>query len=538
MSNPFITNFRAELMGRYGLLSHGQTNADWIEANTKLLGRNFSLEGHEFQRDILNDNSQQMVVKKCSQVGLTEIIIRWGLAFLVRNQGLTVIMTQPTRQMALNFSTTRVDEIVKEAPLMNNLLNYKVDSKELKQLGKSYLYIKGTKGSSSAISVPADAIITDEYDFSDMAVVGKYNSRLSHSKHKIIKRFSTPTIPDFGVSKEFELSTKAQYLQKCPHCNHWNNHDFFRDTKILHDDFYDMPLENVTLDDLVMIGPDQVVMLCEKCKKPMHYHEYSAMEWVQEHPGRFISGYQVRPWHTATQRPFDLLRSREDYELYSDWVNFGLGEDYIDANQIFDTEKITLGKYDPSSSYGLFIGIDFGKDCWLTLGFPTEKGIVLCLVEKVSEHKIKERVKELIRDYFIAGMVLDALPQTKLSADIRDLMPGKAFTCYYSDNQKDYFALKSNEEDVTVNRTMLYDRVLGMQELHLTDSAQTPTFMEHMHGMIKQRLKDDEVEAVRYVKVKADHYLHSLGYLRLAVDIFGANTIHIARPSISVATMK
>ena len=538
MRNPFITNFQAELMGRYGLLSHGQSNADWIEANTRLLGRNFSLEGHDFQRDILNDESQQMVVKKCSQVGLTEIIIRWGLAFLVRNQGLTVIMTQPTRQMALNFSTTRVDEIVKEAPLMNNLLNYKVDSKELKQLGKSYLYIKGTKGSSSAISVPADAIITDEYDFSDMAVVGKYNSRLSHSKHKIIKRFSTPTIPDFGVSKEFELSTKNQYLQKCPHCNHWNNHDFFRDTKILHDDYYDMPLENVTLDDLVMIGPDQVVMQCEKCKKPMDYHKYTKMEWVPEHPGRFISGYQVRPWHTATQRPFDLLRSREDYELYSDWVNFGLGEDYIDANQIFDTDKLIPGKFDPASSYGLFIGIDFGKDCWLVLGFPTPKGIVICSTEKISEHKIKARVKELIYKYYIVGMVLDALPQTKLSADIRDLLPGKAFTCYYSDNQKDYFALKANEQDVTVNRTQLYDKVLATDEVSVTVSDQYDTFEQHMHGMIKQRLKDDEVEAVRYVKVKPDHFLHAFGYMKLAIDIFGASTDHIVRPTISVTSIK
>ena len=538
MSNPFVTNFASELMARYGKANYGQTNAEWIAENTKLLGRNFSFEGHEFQIDILNDQAVHTVVKKCSQVGLTEIIIRWTLAFLARNQGLTTIMTQPTRQMALNFSTTRVDEIIKEAPLLSNLLDYKVDSKELKKLGKSYLYIKGTKGASSAISVPADAIVTDEYDFSDMAVVGKYNSRLSHSKHKIIKRFSTPTIPDFGVTKEFEMSTQNQRLQKCPHCNHWNLHDFFRDVKIMHKDYYDVPLDHITADDLVMISPDDVVILCEKCRKPIHYHEYLKQEWVATHPGRFISGYQVRPWHTETQRPFDLLRSRADYELYSDWVNFALGEDYIDANQIFDLEKLELGHYAMADSYGLFIGIDFGKDCYIVVGFKTDHGLVIPYYAKISEHKIKDTVKELIYKYYIAGMVVDALPQTKLASDIIDLLPGKAHTCYYSDNQKDYFALKANDRDVTVNRTQLYDKVLSIDSIEINDSDEFETYKQHMHGMIKQRLKDDEVEAVRYVKVKPDHFLHATGYMKLAADIFGDSITHIAMPSITTTKIK
>jgi len=536
--NPYITNFRSELMGRYGLLSHGQSNSEWIEQNTKLSGRNFSFEGHEFQRQILDDECQHLVVKKCSQVGLTEVIIRWVLAFLARNQGLTTIMTQPTRMMALNFSTTRVDEIIKESPLLNNLLDRKVDSKELKKLSKSYLYIKGTIGSSSAISVPADAIITDEYDFSDMAVVGKYNSRLSHSKYKIIKRFSTPTIPDFGVTKEFELSTKNQRLQKCPSCNHWNNHDFFKDVKIFHPKFYGVPIDNIQLDDLLEIGPDQIKMQCQKCGRALDYTDYTAQEWVEEHPGRYIHGYQVRPWHTETQKPFDLLRSREDYELYSDWVNFGLGEDYIDASQIFDLKKITASSFPVSDHFGMFLGIDFGKKCYLAMGFPIDNSIIISLYEELSEDNVKARVKELIRSYYIAGMVLDALPQTKLSSDIRSLLPGKAYTAYYSDSQKDYFALRANNKDVSIARTQLYDKVLGLDEIIINDTAQLETFKKHMQGMIKQRLKDNEVEAVRYVKVKPDHYLHAVGYLKTAIDIFGASQSHIVKPTVTTTKMQ
>ena len=277
MSNPFIVNFVSELQGRYGMLEHGMTNSDWICKNTKLLGMNFSIKDHEFQEKIMNDTAQHQVIKKCSQVGLTEIIVRVVLAFLARHQGTTAIMTQPTRTMALNFSTTRVDEIIQEAPLLYNLLDRKVDSKELKALGKSFLYIKGTKGSSSAISVPADMILTDEYDFSDLAVVGKYNSRLSHSKFKYIKRFSTPTIPNFAISKEFDQSTQQHYLMKCPHCNHYNNHDFFTDVVVLHKDYQNVAPADITIDDLVNIGPDQVQLLCQKCRRPLVYHDYTDM---------------------------------------------------------------------------------------------------------------------------------------------------------------------------------------------------------------------------------------------------------------------
>ena len=535
MHNLYVENFVSELQGRYGIMEHGTRTSDWICKNTRLDGLPFSLADHEFQEDIINDPATHQVIKKCSQVGLTEIIIRVALAFLVRNQGTTTIMTQPTRQMALNFSTTRVQNIIEDSPVIRNLLDNKIDSKELKALSKSYLYIKGTKGASSAISVPADMILTDEYDFSDLAVVGKYNSRLSHSKYKLIKRFSTPTIPNFAISKEFNQSDQKHRLMKCPHCNHWNNHDFFKDVIVLHPKFKDIPPDQIAIDDLVEIHPEQVQMLCQKCRQPLVYHDYTAQEWVAKYPGRYISGYQVRPWNTAMQRPFDLIRSREDYELYSDWVNFGLGEDYLDKNQVFDPEKVI--EMDLTLGMPIFIGIDFGKDCWVVTGWKEDNKFIINRKEKVSEHKIKEYIEDIIRNEFVVGMVLDALPQTKLSSDIRDLLPNAAYTAYYSDNQKDYYQIKGNEQDVTISRTQLYDKVLAINELITNRDENTPLFKEHLQGMVKQRLKDDVIESERYVKVKPDHWLHALGYMNVAADIFMGSGSHIAMPSVETTPM-
>ncbi len=533
MKNLYLENFISELQGRYGILEHDISNAQWICKNTKLNGINYNLEDHEFQEAIINDTSQHVVVKKCSQVGLTEVAVRVALAFLIRNQGTTVIFTQPTRQMALNFSTTRVNDIIVESPLIKNLQDPAVDAKELKKLGKSFLYIKGTKGASTAISVPADFIMTDEYDFSDLAVVGKYNSRLSHSKYKLIWRFSTPTIPDFAISSEFNKSTQNQRLQKCPHCNHWNKHDFFKDVIIKNSK---LNVETVTLDDLLEIRPDDIQLLCQKCRRSLTYHDYTAQEWVATHPNRYISGYQVRPWHTASQRMFDIIRAREDYELYSDWVNFALGEDYIDANQIFSLEKIEV--VDINLGIPMFIGIDFGKECYIVTGIVDNNDLLITSYDLISEHNIKAYVKDLIKNYFVIGMVLDALPQTKLASDIRDLLPGSAYTAYYSDNQKDFYTIKANEQDVTIGRTILFDRILSIASLKIRDTKYLKKYKEQMQGMVKQRLKDDIVESERFVKVQADHFLHATGYMYTAASIFNASSAHMALPTIETATMQ
>ncbi len=537
--SAILTNFVGEVNARYGRGDMGITQSEWICKYTKLKDVPFSFVDHEFQQEIVNDNSQQIVCRKCAQVGLSEVMVRDILAFLARNQGLTAIMTQPTRKNALDFSTTRIDDMIKESQLLYSMLDNKVDSKELKRLGKSYLYVKGTIGAKSAISVPADMLIHDELDFSDLEIINKYSSRVQHSKFKYFRKFSTPTIPNFGISKEFNVSTQKHYLMKCPHCNHWNYPDFFKDVVIDNPKYSDKELKELSHDDLAYIKPTEVKTLCNHCRNPVDYHDYTSRKWVAKYEGRAISGYQVSPFNTPFQDPYNLLKMMNTYTHYADFVNFALGMDYIDANMIFDLAKYHDDTYlDPNHAFGLFIGVDFGKKCWLTVAqtLPDDTTLVY-LAEEVPQEMIVARVKECIRNYHISGMVVDALPQTLLSREIIELMPDQAYTCYYSDSQKDFYVIKGNELDVTVARTQLFDTVLSIPKLVASSSIDHKTYKVHLQGMVKQRDPDDEHKA-RYVKVKEDHLLHSLGYARLAQEIFGDSTSHIAMPTIGSTHMQ
>ena len=535
--NPYHVGFIAELNARYGRGDLGLSNSDWIVKYTKLKGVHYNFIDHEFQQDIIDDSSQNVIVKKCAQVGLSEVMVRGVLSFLARNQGLTSILTQPTRKNALDFSTTRLDDVIKESQVLNSMIDRNVDSKELKKLGKSYLYVKGTVGAKAAISVPADMLIHDELDFSDLEIINKYSSRVQHSKYKLFRKFSTPTIPNFGISKEFNISDQKHYLMKCQHCGHWAVPSFFDDVVVRTPKYSDKPLQEISHDDLAYILPRDVVTLCPSCREPVQYHNYTKREWVPMYEGRAVSGYQVSPFNTPFQDPYSLLKMMNTYTRYADFVNFSLGLDYVDASAMFDISKYYTSALAIDHAYGLFMGMDFGKTCWIVIGhFNLNNEWVTYKAESVTEDMALPKAQEYVRKYHIIGMCADALPQTKLSKDICEAVDCPAYATYYSDSQKDFYNVKSNELDVVVNRTQLFDTVLGIPKLVVDDKINEQQYKGHLQGMVKQRDLEDE-HIFRYVKVKDDHLLHATGYAVLASRIFGDSSNHLAMPTIETTVI-
>ena len=68
----------------------------WIETHTTVGLDKFSFDRHEYQETILRDTSQEIVVIKCSQIGMTEASIRLALALCSVVQNYKLIYTLPT----------------------------------------------------------------------------------------------------------------------------------------------------------------------------------------------------------------------------------------------------------------------------------------------------------------------------------------------------------------------------------------------------------------------------------------------------------
>ncbi len=55
----------------------------WIEKNTFINGKPFSFKGHEYQHSILLDESEELVVRKSAQTGISEMAMRMALGLVM-----------------------------------------------------------------------------------------------------------------------------------------------------------------------------------------------------------------------------------------------------------------------------------------------------------------------------------------------------------------------------------------------------------------------------------------------------------------------
>ncbi len=210
-----------------------QTQAvQWITTHTTLQGRRFSFKDHEYQERILQSEAPEKVIRKCSQVGISELSARLALCYSDVMRGFNQIYTLPTHSQAQRFAKTRVDPIIQDSSRLKAKLSKTVDSATTKQLGSNFLYFTGTYGENTAISVPADHLFHDEVDFSDQEVLGKFNSRLTHSQYKWKTSLSTPTVGGFGIDKMFVTSKRHFNFVKCCHCSKYFYPDYMKHVAI------------------------------------------------------------------------------------------------------------------------------------------------------------------------------------------------------------------------------------------------------------------------------------------------------------------
>ncbi|MBK9580353.1 MAG: hypothetical protein IPO40_25085 [Fibrobacteres bacterium] len=117
----------------------------WITDNTFLAGRHYSYRHHEYQPRILDSTAREVVVRKCSQVGISELAVRKALALCGMIKDFTVIYTLPTATFCLGAGKDAGEPVINESPYLSEMLTG-TDSIEVKQFGYgSFLYLKGRR---------------------------------------------------------------------------------------------------------------------------------------------------------------------------------------------------------------------------------------------------------------------------------------------------------------------------------------------------------------------------------------------------------
>lgn len=514
--------------------------SDWICKYTYLDGKNYSFEDHEFQKDIIDDPSPNVYCVKAAQTGLTEIWARWVMAASVTQTNFTIIWTFPSSSDADRFTKARLDPMISQSPEISRVLSKKVDSTELKQFGENnFVYVRGTYSDTGALSVPADVLVHDEFDRSDMNNISAYVSRLQHRPTKRRRIFSTPTVAKYGISKLAETSRRKKQMWQCNHCNfHWLP-DYENDVII---PGYGGSKKEINKAMLPKIKWREAYLMCPNCKQepdPSLQHR----QWVVENNA---SNYDDVTYHVAPfcapkiLTPSYLVKVSTEFEKWSEFCNQALGLVAEDSKEMLTEADVrkAFAPFGLTSSEVHYMGVDYGLTCHVTIGRPSEGKLLVVYREAVPLHEIESRKAVLQAQFRCIAAVHDSFPYTDLIARMCGYDPNSWGAIYTNFNSTETHRAKQQEElpedaklgfrQVQINRDVAFDSLMEMFKkgnivIANCDPQEIDKFVAHCTSMKRVQVFDKQ-GGVRYRWVKTDgedHYHHSLLYCQMATNLRG-----------------
>jgi hypothetical protein len=506
----------------------------WIEKYLRLEGRKFDMSGrYSFQKRIVNDTSRVVNTVKCAQIGLTTATIAYFLAAMATQRKFNVVYALPSQTDASKIVTTKIDPIISESTRLRQLADKNVATVELKQIGNNFLFCRGAKSETAALSISADCLVADEIDRSDPDVLKQFRSRLQASELAIIKQFSTPTIAGVGISKEAEVSKRYRSFATCVHCNHAWLPSYHTDMRV---PGYTADISEITRSNIQTLDWRNAHWCCPNCGKDPQLNP-SRLEWVCENSEENweASTYYVNPVVCCeVLKPAYLVRTSTEFNTRSEWLNQVLGEVSTENNeQITDIDVKASFTSSLDSSEVHYLGADIGLLCTIAIGRKTQAGELLVVHrETVPVTNFTSRRLELMKQYRIAVSVHDAYPYTSMIMGICDFDPN-AYGCTFAvGNSPELFNIQEKVADaeegklnlrlVKANRTRALDEILLLFKSRALLTARISTSEDDKyltHCLSMKRTQVFVKEQLQFVWQKTDgndHSLFALAYLNLA----------------------
>lgn len=542
-----IRDARESTTGSLGRLSH------WLEKHTTLNGRPYSFRDHEFQRDIIDDKSTTMVVLKSSQVGLSEVSARMTLGLLATNASCVAIYGLQTVAFSSRFTKSRIDPIIAGSPTLSAMTVSASDSASFKQFNNgAQLHGAGLSHGISVISVPAWALVVDELDFCDPQSVATAESRLSHSSfyneetgvRGIRRFFSTPTVPDYGVSKLFDQSNQRQRLVKCRHCSEWFWPNLLEQGVV---DGWDRAMVEITAVDVMQLEERGLLhtarLLCPSCHGVITAQNLGPdrRAWVAKRPGvTRVSGWQVSPFDLPAYHTVEtLLRKLVEFgdSATNHWYNFALGIPYANSlNSVVDgivaqntvVTPITPEQAKVGGVGGCVVGLDVGKISWIVIGKVIDKELHILWVEQIrlrteDGSDLEGRVLELLRAYRVVVGIMDALPYTDTILRIIAQYPAiRAAEYSIRDKTLPMMVAPEDSDIAKMNRgkTISYlVRRVNSGQVKFPRINETAIVAAHLRALRQvERIKENGEVVQEWVSTGPDHYGHALNYCNMAAQ--------------------
>lgn len=483
----------------------------------------------------LRDQHPHKVYEKARQVGVSELSLTEVIWFLNYNEA-KFVYTFPREAQLLTFNTTRITEAFNESPQMRKLIGQPFGALT-KQIGKGYMILRSAWESNLGEGIDADGVVFDEKDRMKEGIDVAFKESLSSSKFGLIREVSTPTLPQRGVDKSFQVSDQHFWFVRCTKCG--LKQEIRWPDNLLQ--LKDIPLGAKELE------PDTYRYACKKasCRGDL---DRLQGEWVAKFPERrSVRGYHISqlmaPWFTAT----DVMEKKIKHRFFQLWCNYVLG---LPAQG--ETELVTDKNFEEATVYlldslytqktadwrNISVGIDWGHFNWVViLGQNVHNNECYIIGIKHFEDNSSKPLESVyeVDDYMDPFdpdiTIADAGYGKDRNAFLLDKYgEEKFFACSYDSNSKGsrIFTPVWQKDKLTVSRTIMLKtlcRDIARKKIGFPSTDNEgyvellKTHLKALAPLLHQEGEEENSEILEEITSKGpDHLAHALLYAYIGYD--------------------
>lgn len=485
------------------------------------------------------DESPRQVIKKCVQVGISELLV--CDTFARADHGLRVFYVLPTIELRNVFVRDRVDRPLLTVPYYRGRVRrnkglkdvVEVDNVGLKSFGeKGLMLFVGSNSKVSFLAFPADKIIVDEFDKCHQDNLSLAEDRIVASDYKHRIDVSTPTVEGKFIDELYGKSDRKRWLIQCEHCGERQELDFFvnviRETGDREFELLDRDWKENTNGD--------VRVFCKKCGRSLN--RLAEGEWVAEYPERSLSGYAVSQLFSLHLTVAKIVKTFEEAllneSLLQRFYNSILGLAYTASGSkltkaILD-ECVKAGQnYNmPSRSEHTSMGVDVGTLLHVIISdHPTENARRPVYIGTVRGF---DELHTLISLYGVDDCVIDYEPERREAKRFQENANCRVWLCDYAPSSRiEEITIDHEKQMIVADRTQVLDGfvadVLGCRVLLPANAPSLVNGDFYAQLCAPTRVFEEATGQYRWVEgSKPDHFFHTGAYERLASRFIGPPT--------------
>ncbi|MGE0131927.1 MAG: phage terminase large subunit family protein [Blastocatellales bacterium] len=540
---------------------------EWAQTYRSIDDQPFTLSRFKPLEAIYQDDHPNICVMKPAQVGISEYAItytihamtegykQWSRDAGVPKTGINVGYCFPTRDALSDFSKERFAGLKRESEYLAALFaDSDFDDVKFKQVGDSYLYLRGAWSVESLLSFPADVLILDEFDRMDKAAIELVRKRLRQS---VIKRqlcISTPTDPEKGIHALYLQSDQRVWEVSCANCGEYNELDYFRDVRADGCDYEEWK----EWSEARVINAEWHVA-CPSCQRILD--RFGSGRWTAQNPdAKLWHGYRVPAlcFPSVKLEELGLLAISTDPTVKTEFYRSDLGIPFApsDARVSEAMWRALADGYDErffnaTQWTRTTMGVDVGA--WLNYRIDGTASDGRRYIRAMGKVRKWEELSDLMMRYGVRSCVVDAHPELHKAKEWAEQFKGRVRRAYYPNSAAlsgKLFALGSSEERkiqtaaqkrqlkaraevrteaadsdiVQINRTMAMDKVFSL----IADAGIIcpPSLIENREiisqigAPTREIVKDDEgQERAVWNHTAPDHYFHASVYALIALEV-------------------